>query len=125
MSNRKVFIIAVLIVALDSVLGSVAEAQVGTEALKNLQTRPQLVVSISQRSRAVTAALDIHVRIANLTNSNIFLKKVDVYMPGEFRAARETPSRREILSREEEVPLAWIIHEPRSEGAARGSRRCA
>ncbi len=65
------------------------EGQVGQEALKGLRTGPKVTVSVSQRSHAVTAAVDIYVQVANLTESDVYIKKVEVLMPGEFVSARE------------------------------------
>jgi hypothetical protein len=64
-------------------------AQIGATALKSLQVVPQVIVSTTQHDRSVDSALDIRVRVANLTESDITLKKVEVFMPGEFLAARE------------------------------------
>ena len=68
--------------------GYVARAQVDEKVLRNLQDRPTITVSTSQRSYDVTAAIDVHVRVVNLTDKNMFLKEVRLDFPGEVRAAR-------------------------------------
>jgi len=75
-------------VAIVSLWGGLLQGQVDRQALAGLQARPQVAISISQRSHAVTAPLDIYVQVTNLTQSDIFVKNVRVLMPGEFAAAR-------------------------------------
>lgn len=75
-------------VVLAGLQGSVLQGQVDTQALKGLEVRPKVEVSIFQRSHVVTAALDIYVKITNLTQEDIFVKNVQVIMPGTFVAAR-------------------------------------
>ena len=69
----------------------VVRAQVGQQALTGLQNRPDVVVSANQRIFDVTAALDVHVRVSNLTERDIFLKEVRVSLPGDFVSARGEP----------------------------------
>jgi len=66
-------------------------AQVAQKALENLQKRPQISISTSQRRYDVTAALDVYVRIVNLTDDDVFLKDVRINLPGDFVAARGAP----------------------------------
>ena len=104
---KKIIKISLSIFGLLSLMidGSGVLAQVGVSALKGLQTKPQLFVSISQRNKSVTAALDIHVRIANLTEKDIFLKKVEILMPGEFLGARRQINWQKILVHSNEEQL--------------------
>ena len=68
--------------------GTFLQGQIDEKALAGLEVRPQIAVSISQRSRVVTAPLDIYVQVTNLTKSDVFVKNIRVLMPGAFIAAR-------------------------------------
>lgn len=83
--------VALLLWCLASVTTPLARAQVGQQALTGLQNRPHVVVSANQRIFDVTAALDVHVRVSNLTERDIFLKEVRVSLPGDFLSARGKP----------------------------------
>lgn len=83
--------VALLLYCLASVSTPLVRAQVGQQALTGLQNRPDVVVSASQRVFDVTAALDVHVRVSNLTERDIFLKEVRVGLPGDFLSARGEP----------------------------------
>lgn len=64
------------------------QAQVGREALEGIKKGPKVTVSVSQRSNAVTAPLDVYVQITNLTDTDVYIKKIEVLMPGEFVSVR-------------------------------------
>lgn len=83
--------VALLLCCLASAATPLVRAQVGQQALTGLQNRPDVVVSVSQRVFDVTAALDVHVRVSNLTERDIFLKEVRVSLPGDFLASRGDP----------------------------------
>jgi hypothetical protein len=108
MKTEKTYFIFLLTLTLVWGFCSVSQAQLESEALKSLQARPQVAVSANQRNASVTAALDIHVLVTNLTDSNIFLKNVEVSMPGEFWAARgirEIDEINKLTENREEVQL--------------------
>jgi hypothetical protein len=88
MKMTSISLTSVLIGMLSSICFLIAQAQPETNVLKTLQARPQVEVSFNQRSISVNGALDIHVRVTNLTENNIFLESAEIYMPGEFWAAR-------------------------------------
>ena len=88
MAKSRIRSVVTVAVVLAGLQGSVLQGQVDTQALKGLEVRPKVEVSIFQRSHVVTAALDIYVKITNLTQEDIFVKNVQVIMPGTFVAAR-------------------------------------
>lgn len=65
-----------------------SQSQEKESALKKLQTRPQIEVSINQPLRTVHSGMDIYVRATNLTDWDIIINKVEIYMAREFLAAR-------------------------------------
>jgi hypothetical protein len=67
--------------------GGFLQGQVDNQALMGLEVGPKVEVSVFQRSHVVTSALDIYVKITNLTKNDIFVKNVQVIMPGPFLAA--------------------------------------
>ncbi|MGA9059791.1 MAG: hypothetical protein WB763_25155 [Terriglobia bacterium] len=97
---------ASLAVGLIGAWSATLTAQVGAVALKSLQALPQVTASTTQHNRSVGAALDIRVRVANLTESDITLEKVEVFMPGEFLAAREGGS----PPAQEPKPSSKLLH---------------
>jgi len=88
MAESTIRYVVTVSIVLACLQGGLLQGQVDTQALKGLEVRPKVEVSIFQRSHVVTAALDIYVKITNLTQDDIFVKNVQVIMPGTFLAAR-------------------------------------
>ena len=69
-------------------LTPLTEAQVGPKALAGVQARPQVSITVNPQRAVVSSEVDIHVRIANLTEQDIFLKEVELVLRGAQLAAR-------------------------------------
>ncbi len=88
MRKSRIKCVVTAAVVLAGLGGTFLQGQIDEKALAGLEVRPQIAVSISQRSRVVTAPLDIYVQVTNLTKSDVFVKNIRVLMPGAFIAAR-------------------------------------
>lgn len=82
------------------------EASAESTALKTLSSRPQVAVTVSHDSLSVDAALDVHVRVTNLTDNTLNVTKIEVVMPGVVLSARgDDQATRQSFTKDEETQL--------------------
>ena len=63
-------------------------SQVADTVLHNLDQGPNVAVTVMQRSKAVTAAFDVRLLVTNLTEVDLFVKKIHLIMPADFVTSR-------------------------------------
>ena len=68
-------------------------------ALRALEVRPRVTVSVSQESHVVSSALDIYVELTNLRENDFTIERVELALPGAVDAARGDTSVRAVTDK--------------------------
>jgi len=110
----KLIFILVYLSSIHFILASVTgEQNNSNEALKYLQLKPDVKISLHQRDIYVTSPLDVYVKISNLTESNFSISDVEFDFP-EMQLGRgtdeKTSSEIELVSKQLDSGNSLIKH---------------